>query len=443
MIRRVIVAGGGTGGHLFPGMAVVEELKRRTPDLDVLYVGTARGIEARLIPEMGEKLELIEVTPLKGRTAKELAKSLSILPKAMGRATQILRKFRPDLVIGVGGYASGPLLAAASALRIPTALLEQNASVGLTNRLLAPMVGRAYVTYESTAASFGKKKTRVSGNPVRRAFVEAARLALSDPDGAQARSRRILILGGSQGARTLNQLVPMALAHADVAANGFDIVHQTGTSSVAETQKRYDDLGVKATVVPFIDDMARAYASASLVISRAGATTLAEICAMGCASILVPFPHAADDHQRKNAEALSALGAAHSITESELNIEVLSRAVSELLDAPERRHAMADAARKQGHPEAAASIVDDLLSWLGQSSPEANETSESPQNHGGSVKSSTHTSPMPSLVPALILEREELNSGVAYQQARRRHAKVRGARVTSVAPLPLSSSSRS
>ncbi|MBC7174630.1 MAG: undecaprenyldiphospho-muramoylpentapeptide beta-N-acetylglucosaminyltransferase, partial [Polyangiaceae bacterium] len=359
MIRRLIVAGGGTGGHLFPGLAVVEELRRREKGVEVLFVGTARGIEARILPKAGEKLELLEVTPLKGQSPKALLQSVLRLPGAMGRAASVIRSFRPDLVLGVGGYASGPILAAASAMRVPSALLEQNAKVGLTNRVLSGLVDRAYLTFEETASEFGEGKAIVSGNPVRRAFVRAAQRAHADPVGFEARSQSILVLGGSQGARALNHVVPEALARLRVHDRGLRIVHQAGQAMCDEVAARYRDLGIDADVVPFIDDMARAYERAALVIARAGATTLAELCAIGRPSVLIPFPHAADDHQGKNAEALAAVGAAECIREEALSPGGLADTLAALLDEPARRRVMSEAARRQGRPDAAATIVDD------------------------------------------------------------------------------------
>lgn len=363
-IERVMIAGGGTGGHLFPGIAVVEELRRRIEDVEVSFVGTERGIEARVLPGMGESLDLVEVSPLKGTTSGELARSLLRLPRAYARAVSILRARKPDVVIGVGGYASGPMLVAAFTLGIPTALLEQNAHVGMTNRMLGPVVGRAYLTFEDTAPLFGHK-ARVVGNPVRRAFAQATRVALADPEGFEARARRILVVGGSQGARALNQNVPAALGTLDLGALGVDVLHQTGAAMKDEVEAAYRAAGVRAEVVPFVEDMARAYASAQLVIARAGATTLAEICAVGRPSVLVPYPHAADDHQRKNAEELQRAGAAISIAEDELSPERLASAVGELVGSAEKRRTMAQAARSLGRPDAAAAIVDDLLSWIG------------------------------------------------------------------------------
>jgi UDP-N-acetylglucosamine--N-acetylmuramyl-(pentapeptide) pyrophosphoryl-undecaprenol N-acetylglucosamine transferase len=365
MIERVMVVGGGTGGHLFPGIAVVEELRRRNPQVQVMFVGTERGIENRVLPRLGEKLSLVDVRPWLGRSPLQLARNVAILPKAVAQATGLLRQWKPQLVLGLGGYTAGPVLMLAAAMRIPTALLEQNAHVGLTNRLLSNTVGRAYLTYAQTLAQFGAAKGRVLGNPVRRAFVEAAQMAMNDPAGMEARARRVLVLGGSQGAKTLNDVVPAALALASLASQNVSVLHQTGESMVEPVKARYAELGVDAEVVPFIDDMARAYASASLVVARAGATTLAELCAIGKPSILIPYPHAAEDHQTKNARAMEEAGAAIAIAESELTAEGLAKQVRTLLVGRSERRAMAEAARALGRPEAAAAIVDDLCAYLG------------------------------------------------------------------------------
>lgn len=358
MIERVLIAGGGTGGHLFPGIAVVEELRRRNPSIEVTFVGTARGIESRVLPKLGERLELIDVMPLKGTTAKGLLASLMKLPKAWGRAVSLLRQHRPDVVIGVGGYASGPMLVAAAMLGIKTALLEQNAHVGLTNRALASIVGRAYLTYPSTRALFGAK-ARVLGNPVRRAFVDAARLAWIDPDRHATSARRVLVLGGSQGAKRLNELVPEALA----GLGDVEVVHQTGAAMQAEVQAKYVSLGSSATATAFIDDVASAFASASVIVARAGATTLAELTTLGRPAILVPFPHAADDHQTENARALESEGAAICLPEHELDAARLRATVEALLTDETRRRAMAEASRRAGRPDAAENIVDDLVAF--------------------------------------------------------------------------------
>lgn len=370
MLGRIIVAGGGTGGHLFPGIAVYEELKRREPDLQTLFVGTARGIETRVVPALGERLECIDVAPLKGRSPQQLLKNLTILPQAGLQAARILRSFKPDLVLGVGGYAAGPMVLTARAMGVRTALLEQNAHVGLTNRLLARFVERAYLSFEETKELFPAAAARVVGNPVRRQFVKVGHMARMDSAGFEMRARKILVIGGSQGAKVLNEQVPQALALLDLQAAGIEVVHQAGHSMCDAVRARYEELGVRATVTPFIDDMAKAYASAAVVIGRAGATSLAEICAVGRPSVLVPFPFAADDHQWHNARALQSRGAAVAIRESDLTPESLADTLRGLISQPDARRKMADAARSMGRPDAAAAIVDDLCAWLGCASSE-------------------------------------------------------------------------
>ncbi|MDH3652676.1 MAG: undecaprenyldiphospho-muramoylpentapeptide beta-N-acetylglucosaminyltransferase [Myxococcales bacterium] len=374
MIKRIMVAGGGTGGHLFPGLAVVEELRRRVPGLEVKFVGTARGIEARILPGRGEALELLNVTPLKGQGVGARFKSFARIPTAMKEAASLMRGFEPDLVLGVGGYASGPVLLAASLSGRPTALLEQNAYVGMTNRILARFVDRAYIAFEQTEQVFGASKSRLTGNPVRQEFVEHARLALADPEGFESRARTVLVLGGSQGARKLNEDLPRALAQAGVADRNLEVVHQTGEAMREEVEAIYRELGIRARVVTFIEEIARAYANAALVVARAGATTLAELCAIGRPSILIPFPFAADDHQAKNADALEAQGASICIRESDLEVDRLAALVAGLLDDPAKRQAMARAAREHGRPDAAAAIVDDMMGWIGGVEPSGEST---------------------------------------------------------------------
>ena len=277
--------------------------------------------------------------------------------------------FDPDLVLGVGGYASGPVLLAASLSGRPTALLEQNAQVGMTNRILARFVDRAYISFEQTEDVFGQRKSRLTGNPVRQEFVEHARLALADPEGFESRARTILVLGGSQGARKLNEEVPRALAKAGIAARRLEVVHQTGESMRDQVEAAYQELGIQARVVTFIDEIARAYSNAALVIAGAGATTLAELCAIGRPSILVPFPFAADDHQTKNARALEEQHASICLREADLEVDALGATIADLLDDSVRRQAMAQAARDHGRPDAAAAIVDDMMAWVGGADP--------------------------------------------------------------------------
>ena len=414
MIRRIMVAGGGTGGHLFPGLAVVEELRRRVPDLDVKFVGTARGIEARILPGRGEALELLNVTPLKGQGVGARFKSFARIPNAMREAASLIRDFDPDLVLGVGGYASGPVLLAASLSGRPSALLEQNAYVGMTNRILARFVDRAYIAFEQTEEVFGASKSRLTGNPVRQEFVEHARLALADPEGFESRARTVLVLGGSQGARKLNQDLPRALARAGVADRRLEVVHQTGEAMREEVEAIYRELGIRARVVTFIEEIARAYANAALVVARAGATTLAELCAIGRPSILIPFPFAADDHQAKNADALEGQGASICIRESELEVDRLAALIAGLVDDPAKRQAMARAARKHGRPDAAAVIVDDMMGWIGGVEP-SGESTPAPESD---PPSGMHYSRL-AMAPALRLGGPEVALRTAAHRPRR------------------------
>lgn len=366
MIERVMMAGGGTGGHLFPGIAVVEELRRRHPGIEVVFVGTARGVENRVLSKMGERLEHIEVWPLKGRTWWQRSRALFRLPMALLQAYRLIRRYRPDVVLGVGGYAAGPVVLMAALMRIPTGLLEQNATIGLTNRILGRVVKRAYIAFAETASVFGEHRARVVGNPVRRGFVEAARLAHADPDGFQAAKTQVLVLGGSQGAQALNRVVPAAfgLLGERRGLASVHVMHQSGESMRDEVEAAYQRAGVQAEVVGFVDDVARATIAASLVIARAGATTLAELCAIGRASVLVPYPHASDNHQFANAKALEKAGAALMIVQADLTPERLAAKLRVLLSSAEERRRMAKAARALGRPDAAAAIVDDLLAWI-------------------------------------------------------------------------------
>jgi len=368
MTERIIIAGGGTGGHLFPGIAVLEEFRRRRPALEPIFVGTERGIESRVVPAMGAVLEKIPMGPLKGMRFETMSKSLSLLPGAFARSLALVRRYQPRLVLGVGGYAAGPVVLAAATLGRPTAILEQNASVGITNRLLAPFVGRVYVSFAETARHFAEERVRVCGNPLRRAFVHVAQEAMMDPEGFEARANTILILGGSQGARFLNETVPYAL-HGLALPKGMRIVHQSGSAMLQKVTETYAQLGMNAEVVPFLSDMAAAYASARVVIARSGATTLAEVCAIGRPSIFIPFPHATDDHQMTNVRDLSEQGGAIVMRENSQTLEKLREAVVGLIASSEKRRAMAEVMRRFGRPDAAASVVDDLVAWLGCESP--------------------------------------------------------------------------
>jgi UDP-N-acetylglucosamine--N-acetylmuramyl-(pentapeptide) pyrophosphoryl-undecaprenol N-acetylglucosamine transferase len=345
---RVIVAGGGTGGHLFPGLAVAETLAERVR-CRVVFVGSTRGIETRVVPDHGYPLRTLPVRALRGQGVFGLAASVVRLPASLASAWRIVGNVQPDLLIGVGGYASGPAVLAAWGRRVPTVLLEQNAHPGLTNRMLAYFADRICVAFPESARYFPEERTIETGNPVR--APRATRRA-----GAEG-GFSILIFGGSAGARRLNDVGVEAMAHIARIGPPLRIVHQTGEREVDSVRRRYEERGIEADVRVFIDDMGAAYAAADLVICRAGATTLAELTALGKPAILVPYPYAADDHQRKNAESLVARGAAIMILDHELSAQDLCRAVEALRAEPRRLAAMAEAARAVGRPDAAERVV--------------------------------------------------------------------------------------
>jgi UDP-N-acetylglucosamine--N-acetylmuramyl-(pentapeptide) pyrophosphoryl-undecaprenol N-acetylglucosamine transferase len=361
---RLLIAGGGTGGHLYPGIAVAEEVSAR-PGGEVLFVGTSRGLEARAVPAAGYPLELLQVSGLKRMGLGGTLRGLGRLPAAFARSLAILRRFRPDVVLGVGGYASGPMVMAAALTGRPTALQEQNSVPGFTNKVLGRFVKRAFIAFPQAEAAFPAGKTLPTGNPVRRAFVTAARSRAAEASGAGASPEgagRILVVGGSQGARAVNELVVGAAEVWARAGSLPAIVHQTGGADAERTSIAYARLGLEASarVRPFIDDMAAAYAAADLVIARAGALTLAELAIMGRPALLIPLPTAADDHQSKNAAAFAAAGAALVLAQGQTTGAELAGAVTALLRDRPRRLTMAHAMSRQARPSAAKEIVDQL-----------------------------------------------------------------------------------
>jgi len=353
---RVVIAGGGTGGHLYPGIAVARELLARRPDSAVTFAGTQRGIEFRVVPREGFELDTIRSGGLKGKSIADRARGAALIPLGMRDAWSIVSRRRPDLVIGVGGYSSGPVVLTAALRGVPTMLLEQNAVPGLTNRLLARVVKAAAVTYESTRSFFGGKAF-VSGNPVRAEFVERQETA----DGAREPGVHLLIFGGSQGAHAINAAMVAAaptLAGLDVPLR---ITHQTGERDVEMVQQGYVAAGLTATVEAFLYDMPVRLGQADLVVCRAGATTLAELMAAGKPSILIPLPTATDDHQRKNAEALASTGAAEVMLQHDAMGPALASRIASLVNDAEARTRMSAAARALARPDAARVIVDRAL----------------------------------------------------------------------------------
>ena len=357
---RVVVAGGGTGGHLYPGIAVAREIRRREPAAVVTFAGTAQGLEARILPREGFELDLVRIGGVKGKALAARIRNVGRLPASAKDAWGVLSRRSPDVVIGLGGYSSGPVVLLAAVRRIPTLLMEQNAVPGLTNRLLARVVTAAAVTFEATTKHF-RGKAFVTGNPVRPEFLEAGRAEIAEREQRPRGATGVLVFGGSQGAHAIN--VAMVAAAARLAAAPVDVVltHQTGERDVEMVREGYRQAGQVGRVEPYLFAMAREMSAADLVVCRAGATTVAEIAAAARPAILVPLPTATDDHQRRNAEVLARAGAAEVIDERDLTGDHLAERIIALAQDPDRRRQMAQAARALARPDAAERIVDRVL----------------------------------------------------------------------------------
>lgn len=353
---RVLIAAGGTGGHIYPGIAVAKEILRRDPESEVRFVGTARGLENKLVPQAGFELSIIDSAGLKNVGPIARARGLMVLPKSLRGARTLIKKFQPEVVVGAGGYVSGPVLLTAALMRLPTLVMESNALPGWTNRVLARFVDKAAVSFEAALPHF-RGKGVVTGNPVRREFFEIpARKREATGIGQFA----ILVFGGSQGAHAINEAMIAALPSLGSLKNVLSVMHQTGEADFERVREGYVNAGWRdrAKVTKYIDNMVVAFADVDLVICRAGATTTAELIAAGKASMMVPFPHAADDHQRKNAEALEAAGAARMILQQDLSGERLAREIDALARESKRITAMEQAARKLARGDAAAAVVE-------------------------------------------------------------------------------------
>jgi UDP-N-acetylglucosamine--N-acetylmuramyl-(pentapeptide) pyrophosphoryl-undecaprenol N-acetylglucosamine transferase len=347
---RAILAGGGTGGHVIPALAIANELKKSYA-AEVLFIGTARGIENRLVPAAGYPLRLVRVGALKNVSLMTRAKTAFDLPRAVWDAGRMLNEFAPDVVIGVGGYASGPAMLAAVVKHIPTLAFEPNVVPGFANRVVARFVSGAAVHFEETAKYF--RHAEVTGVPVRQAFFDIAVLDNKKRGGTPT----LLVFGGSQGAHAINDAMIRCLPELRRQAPGIRIIHQTGERDYNDALAAYQNLGEPAEVSKFIEDMPSAFARADLVVCRSGASTVAEVTAAGKPAIFVPFPRAADDHQRVNAEALAREGAAVVVEESKLEGVWLAETIAALLNDPRRLQAMSEAARSLAHPNAARDIA--------------------------------------------------------------------------------------
>lgn len=349
---RVLIAGGGTGGHIIPALAIARELTE-CYEAEVRFVGTSRGLETRLVPQAGYPLDLIQVGQLNNVSLVTRLKTLLGLPMGLFSCFGLLRRFRPQVVVGVGGYASGPAMMAAILSRIPTLAFEPNAMPGLVNRMVGKWVSAAAVNFVPAMSYF--RNAEATGIPVRREFFELER---RDP--LTSSPRQLLVFGGSQGARILNTLMPQIVARLLEAVPGLTILHQAGARSAEATQAAYAQSGADPArwqVHAFLDDMPHRFQSADLVLSRSGASTVAELAAAGKASLLIPFAAAADDHQRKNAEVLAAEDAALLLLESETSAERLLQELKALLGDPERLQAMGERAQRFAHPDAAQRIA--------------------------------------------------------------------------------------
>ncbi|KAF0215756.1 MAG: UDP-N-acetylglucosamine--N-acetylmuramyl-(pentapeptide) [Geobacteraceae bacterium] len=359
---RLLIAGGGTGGHLFPGIAVAEEFLARDANNEVLFVGTEAGIEARVLPRRGYRLEYIAAAGMRGKSRLSQARSMAMLLYGYAQSRKILKGFRPDVVLGVGGYASGPVVMAARGMQIRRFIHEQNAIPGFTNKVLARFAEGVFISLEESRTFFPQGNTMLTGNPVRHEIL--ADVQKGEDEDRSGNDFRLLVFGGSAGAHSINQSMIAALPSLGAFRDRLSVTHQTGEKDLAEVREAYQRGGFKAEVIPFIDNMAAAYRTADLVLCRAGATTIAEVTACGKTCIFIPYPHAVDDHQRRNAEALLKKGAGFMLLEQELSGERLARMIVELMEDPERLEMTGRCAKRLARLDAAQVIVDEMLKEL-------------------------------------------------------------------------------
>jgi UDP-N-acetylglucosamine--N-acetylmuramyl-(pentapeptide) pyrophosphoryl-undecaprenol N-acetylglucosamine transferase len=348
---RMAVAGGGTGGHLFPGIAIAEEFLQRDPDNAVLFIGTSQGLEARIVPQLGLPLQTIRVKGIKGKKLAGKLRSLMLLPGALLESRRCLRRFNADIVCGVGGYVSAPAVTAAVLQAIPAVIHEQNSFPGLSNRLLGKYTDRVFISYEESACFFPGDKTIFTGMPLRRTLLEQR---LPDRDSVFT----ILVLGGSQGSHEINMALADAAPQLASCRERLRIIHQSGAADAEKLAAIYAQYGLNARVVAFINDMTVAYGKAHLVVSRAGAATLAELALCGRAALLIPYPHATNNHQEKNARVFVERGAAQMLLSRELTGEALAREIIRAEQHRDQLHVMESKSRSLARPQAARQIVD-------------------------------------------------------------------------------------
>jgi len=357
---RLAIAGGGTGGHLFPGIAVARALQKRATDAEVLFVVGRRRMEADILSQAGFDAVSIDVEGLKGRGWKKGIPVLFRLPKSIFQSIGIIRRFSPSVVLGVGGYSAGPFCTAAKWMGVPTAIHEQNSYPGVTNRLLARIVDAIFISFEDSRSCFGKRETILTGNPVRHELVTAGAIRVN---GKQRFT--VLVVGGSQGARAINRVFVEALDVLQRRGRRIAVIHQTGVTDYEQVLADYRARGLEGAVIPFIADMAGAYGRADLVVSRAGAGTIFELAALGKPSILVPYPHATNRHQEINASALVRQGGGEMMLQEDLTGDGLADALIRYMDHPSILREMGERARQIARLDAAETIAAHLLEMSG------------------------------------------------------------------------------
>jgi UDP-N-acetylglucosamine--N-acetylmuramyl-(pentapeptide) pyrophosphoryl-undecaprenol N-acetylglucosamine transferase len=359
---RLVIAGGGTGGHLFPGIAVAQEFAGRDEQNRVLFINAGRSLEKRVLSELGWPSETIAVEGIKGRGRGRQLVAASKVPRAIWQSRRMLKRFAADAVLGVGGYSAGPVVFAARCSGIATALHEQNQLPGVTNRILGRMVDRIYLSFAESRDCFAGAAVKITGNPVRDEIIALAERGKSRGEATEP-CFHLLAIGGSQGAHAINMALIEALPLL-TQEQELRITHQTGDQDLERVKQAYDQMQISAVVQPFFTDMADRYRRADLIVCRAGATTVAEITVIGKAALFIPFPYAADDHQTRNALALVDAGAAEMIAESELSSEALAGVINKLANERPQLARMEENARALGRPNAAQEIVNDIYEYI-------------------------------------------------------------------------------
>lgn len=358
-VNRLMIAGGGTGGHLFPGIAVAEEFVRRNPETETLFVGTGRPVEVEVLKSRNLPARSITAAGLKGKTIFDRLKSMSKLPVGLWQSVSVIREFRPDLVFGVGGYVSGPLCLASRLLGVPSAIHEQNSVPGMTNKLLGRLVDLVFISFESTGSFFPAEKTHLTGNPIRREIADCVGREKKERNGFT-----LLVSGGSQGAEAINKAVIEAMPLIRERTPDLSIVHQTGKGDYESIRGRYEAMGINAEVSPFISDMERVYMNADLIVCRAGALTVAEVAATRTPAVFIPLPTAADNHQEINALSLKEAGAAEILLQKDMTGKSLAETVIRLSADRSTLKRMSEAAARAAMPDAVTKICDICTNYL-------------------------------------------------------------------------------